>query len=69
MSSGAPRQNCVEKNSSLPSVKILVPAGTLLPRLDKCNNGGYSVGLTVNDLIEAVPSLAEKANLDYLSSV
>ncbi|CAI4620322.1 AMP_1a_G0036670.mRNA.1.CDS.1 [Saccharomyces cerevisiae] len=27
---------------------------------------GYSVGLTVNDLIEAVPSLAEKANLDYL---
>ncbi|CAI6565620.1 CBM_HP2_G0030390.mRNA.1.CDS.1 [Saccharomyces cerevisiae] len=68
MSSGAPLLKIrEEKNSSLPSIKIFGTGGTIASKgSTSATTAGYSVGLTVNDLIEAVPSLAEKANLDYL---
>jgi L-asparaginase len=56
-----------EKNSSLPTVKIFGTGGTIASKgSTSATTAGYSVGLTVDDLIEAVPSLSEKANLDFL---
>lgn len=54
-------------NSSLPTVKIFGTGGTIASKGDtSATTAGYSIGLTVDDLIDAIPSLAEKANLDYL---
>jgi len=54
-------------NSSLPSVKIFGTGGTIASKGDTASTtAGYHVGLTVDDLIDAVPSLKEVANLDYL---
>lgn len=54
-------------NSSLPTVKIFGTGGTIASKGDTAaTTAGYQVGLTVNDLISAVPSLSEKANLEYL---
>lgn len=55
-----------DKNSSLPSVKIFGTGGTIASKgSTSSTTAGYSVGLTVDDLIDAIPSLAEVANLDY----
>nr|CAI6685202.1 CNT_HP1_G0035410.mRNA.1.CDS.1 [Saccharomyces cerevisiae] len=67
LSSGAPLLKFVKKRILLcHQSKFLVPAVLSLPRVRQVQQRRVSVGLTVNDLIEAVPSLAEKANLDYL---
>lgn len=55
-----------DKNSSLPSVKIFGTGGTIASKgSTSSTTAGYSVGLTVDDLIDAVPSLAEVASLEY----
>lgn len=68
ISSGAPLLETREvKNSSLPSIKIFGTGGTIASKgATSATTAGYSVGLTVDDLIEAVPSLTNKANLDFL---
>lgn len=55
-----------EKNSSLPTVRIFGTGGTIASKgSTSATTAGYSVGLTVDDLIDAVPALKEVANLDY----
>ncbi|QLG70966.1 hypothetical protein HG535_0A09160 [Zygotorulaspora mrakii] len=68
ISNGAPLLEIrEEKNSSLPYVRIFGTGGTIASRGSSgATTAGYSVGLTVDDLIQAVPSLADKANLDYI---
>lgn len=56
-----------ETNSSLPTVKIFGTGGTIASKgSTSATTAGYSVGLTVDDLISAVPDLSSKANLEYL---
>ncbi|ANZ75801.1 BA75_02134T0 [Komagataella pastoris] len=56
-----------EYNSSLPLVKIYGTGGTIASRGSSASQtSGYSLGLTVEDLIESVPTLQDVANLEYL---
>lgn len=53
-------------NASLPKVKIMGTGGTIASKGSTgATTAGYSVGLTVNDLIDAVPGLKDVANLEY----
>lgn len=56
-----------EKNATLPTVKIYGTGGTIASKgTTSATTAGYHVGLTVDDLIDAVPSLSDVANLEYL---
>ena len=51
----------------LPKVKIFGMGGTIASKgTTNSQTAGYKVGLTVKDLVEAIPSLEDVAHLDYL---
>jgi L-asparaginase len=61
------RDDSSTKNASLPDVKIFATGGTIASKGSTgSQTSGYSIGLTVEDLIEAVPELESAANLEYL---
>lgn len=50
-----------------PKIKVFGMGGTIASRgTSSFQTAGYEVGLTIKDLIDAVPSLKEVADLDYL---
>lgn len=55
------------KNESLPTVKIFGTGGTIASRGSSgSQTAGYSLGLTVEDLVESVPDLVSAANIEYI---
>ncbi|CUM57588.1 uncharacterized protein AC631_05536 [Debaryomyces fabryi] len=51
----------------LPKIKVFGMGGTIASKgTSNSQTAGYKVGLTIKDLIDAVPSLKEVAELDYL---
>lgn len=56
-----------DRNASLPNVKIFATGGTIASKgTTASQTAGYSIGLTVEDLIAAVPDLSSIANLGYV---
>lgn len=54
-------------NVTLPKVKIMGTGGTIASKgITSTTTAGYSVGLTVEDLIAAVPDIDTIANLEYV---
>ncbi|ODQ58117.1 hypothetical protein WICANDRAFT_45542 [Wickerhamomyces anomalus NRRL Y-366-8] len=55
------------KNASLPTVKIFGTGGTIASRgTSGSQTAGYSLGLTVADLVDSIPDLANAANIEYI---